>query len=737
MQLKIYQENAIQYLLEKSKKLLSYSGNKKLIFKAPTGSGKTIMMAEFLKLLAKNPEFRLLLSFIWTAPRQLHIQSRDKLEKYFEDSRTLKCSFFEDLDDRKIGENEILFFNWESINKADNIYIRENERENNLSNILERTKEENREIVLIIDESHHHATSEISRRLIRDIGPKLTIEVSATPVVEDPDDSVTVQLEDVKTEGMIKKAVLLNPGFDNVLKGKKIKSKLSEGSEDIVLEVALQKRKEVSRGYKKERRAINPLVLIQLPDRKTKLEDVIKEKVIRILKDKYKITTENGKLAIHLSGHHENLENISKPNNEVKVLIFKQALALGWDCPRAQILALFRDWKSMVFSIQTIGRIMRMPEPAIGHYNINNLNYGYVYTNLENIEIKEDIARDYITIYTSKRKKSYRPIDLLSCYRKRHRERTRLSSLFITIFLEEAKKYGLKKKMNTKARQVDLKLISDWKSEDIDKLKGVKIVGDKLLEATSFDLQRMFDFFVRKNLTPFYPEDRSIGRVKESIYKFFEQELKLKYSEKQDLIIRTVLSDKNIQHFINVIDVAKEKYKEEVMKREPELSFVKRWNVPESITFGSNYIEEDQKKSIMQPFFSDGRWKTERAFIKFLEKSGKIVWWFKNGERDATFFAVPYNDGEDRPFYVDFIIKLKDGRISLFDTKGGMTQKIAGPKIDGINKYIKKENKKGRKIFGGIVINTDQKSYRGRWLYFDKISKELRNDFSNWKILEF
>jgi len=46
MQLKIYQENAIDDLLTKSKRLLGYSGSKKLVFKSPTGSGKTIMMAE-------------------------------------------------------------------------------------------------------------------------------------------------------------------------------------------------------------------------------------------------------------------------------------------------------------------------------------------------------------------------------------------------------------------------------------------------------------------------------------------------------------------------------------------------------------------------------------------------------------------------------------------------------------------------------------------------------------------
>jgi len=96
MQLKIYQENAIDGLLTKAKRLLGYSGNKKLVFKSPTGSGKTIMMAEFLKQLVDDREIRQSLGFIWTAPRQLHIQSREKLENYFETSRALKCSYFED-----------------------------------------------------------------------------------------------------------------------------------------------------------------------------------------------------------------------------------------------------------------------------------------------------------------------------------------------------------------------------------------------------------------------------------------------------------------------------------------------------------------------------------------------------------------------------------------------------------------------------------------------------------------
>jgi len=740
MQLKIYQENAIDKLLEETKSLLGYSGSKKLIFKAPTGSGKTIMMAEFLKDLAEDRNIKQQFSFIWTAPRQLHTQSKEKLENYFEQSRALKCSYFEDLDDRKINENEILFFNWESINRSDNIYIRDNEQDFNLSKVLERTKEEGREIILVIDEAHHHATSEISQGLIQMIDPKLAIEVSATPVIQDPDDMVSVELEDVKKEGMIKKAVILNDNFDNFIKEGKINTqKLSGGSEELVIDAAIEKREELLRAFKKEGVNVNPLVLIQLPDRKTSLEDRIRERVESVLKNKYNISIEKGnnKLAVWLSGEHINKEEVEKSDNYVEVLLFKQAIALGWDCPRAQILILFREWHSPIFSIQTVGRIMRMPEPDKGHYSMDVLNYGYIYTNLENIEIQEDISRDYITTYKSRRREDYEPINLLSCYPKRHREKTRFSTLFTEIFLEKAKEYNLKSRIDFTARKIDIKIISDYKAGDIDALTHAKIVGDMQIEISGFDLQKLFDFFVRNNLTPFYPEERSVNRVKESIYKFFESELNMWYGDKWEEIVQIVLSEKNLQHFVNVLDEVKEKYQIETNKRESELVDFENWNIPESSPFGKDDIKEDRNKSIMQPFYRKGDWKPEKAFVEFLEKSESIVWWFKNGDRDATFLAIPYENGEKKPFYIDFIVELKDGRIGLFDTKSGITLKVAGAKIDGLHDYIKEENNKGKNLFGGIVTNTDQREYKGRWIYFDKTSSELKdNNFGNWKDLD-
>jgi len=184
-----------------------------------------------------------------------------------------------------------------------------------------------------------------------------------------------------------------------------------------------------------------------------------------------------------------------------------------------------------------------------------------------------------------------------------------------------------------------------------------------------------------------------------------------------------------------VIYIAKVKYQAEVIVRESEMMSIENWNIPETLSYGSEYARVDVKKSIMQPFFSDGKWKTETVFVDFLEKSEAVEWWFKNGDRDATFFAVPYQNGEQKPFYIDFIIKLKDGRVGLFDTKAGLTKEVAGPKIEGLHKYVQGQNKKNKKLFGGIVVNTDR-NYHGRWVYFDRPSKDFRkDDFSNWQDL--
>ncbi len=729
IELKNYQKEAVERLKEKVERALKLPENEIVIFQAPTGSGKTLMVSETLKKLVKEGKYGKKLSFIWISVRMLHEQSKEKLEKYYEDDRLIQCSYFEDLEDRKIGENEILFINWHSINKKDiNIYVRENEQDNNLNTIIQNTREEGRDIILIIDESHHTAKSERSKELIETIGPKVTIEVSATPKHKNIAKEIEViDISEVKAEEMIKSEIAVNPGFLNIPENRR------KSSDELVIGEALKKREELAKLYKKEGTNINPLVLIQLPDKRSNLINK-KDEVLRILKDKFNITEENGKLAVWLSEEKtDTLVNIDKPDNEVEILVFKQAIALGWDCPRAQILVIFRESKSFTFTIQTIGRIMRMPE--LKYYSHNELNKGYVFTNLPNITITEYYAKDYITIYEAKRdNKLYKNISLPSIYLKRQRARTRLSGEFVKIFMQLAEETNLKKKITVRPSKIVSPIIADGKIFNIDKTGEIEHKGTIDVQLNETELQQRFDKFIYDNCTPYAPADSS-DRTKTAIYNFFNQKFRLKKYDPQ--VQRIVLGKENVQVFVDLINLAKERYKIEVVEKiseKRELQEVPKWEVPVIISYNSKYKREEHPKSIMKPFYTKKPSKPEKMFMEMLDKSKKVKWWFKNGENEIKYFAVLYKDenGFERGFYVDFIVQFTDGTIGLFDTKSGMTAKDAGPRAEGLQKYIKEQNKKGKKLWGGIAIYVN-----GTWRYNDNEKYEYNpNDLSSWKFLE-
>ena len=724
IELRDYQRNAVEGLCGKVERSIRSPENKIVIFQAPTGSGKTFMVSEMLKQLVKNRKDDKKLAFVWVSVRMLHEQSKEKLEKYYEDDRLIQCSHFEDLEDKQIGENEILFINWHSINKKDiNIYIKENEQDNNLNSMIRNTKEEEREIILIIDESHHTAKSEKSRELIETISPKVTIEVSATPHLENPFEIESVDLGDVKTQEMIKSEIAVNPEFMDIKTGPK-------DVDTLIIEQALKKREELKKFYKKEGTDINPLVLIQLPDKKSNLINK-KDEVIGILKDKFGITENNGKLAVWLSEDKtDNLENIEKNDDKAEVLVFKQAIALGWDCPRAQILVIFRESKSFIFTIQTIGRIMRMPE--MKYYKEEELNKGFVFTNLPNIEITEHYAKDYVTISESKRDNSrYKNIELPSIYLKRQRERTRLSGKFIGIFMRVAEETNLKAKITTRPSKIVIPIIADGKIVDIDKKGEIEHKGHIDVKLNQLELQQKFDRFIHDNCTPYAPADSS-DRMKTAIYTFFEKKFKIKKFNPQAQ--RLTLGKENVQPFVDAINLSKERYKAEVVEQimeEREKRETPNWEVPLLISYNSRYNRESHQKSIMQPCYTRKPSRPEQLFMSLLDGSAKVDWWFKNGETEPKYFAALYKDEKEyeRAFYVDFIVKFKDGSIGLFDTKEGITARDAGPRAKGLQEYIKKN--KTKKLWGGIAVPVN-----GTWRYRDKNDEYNPNSFPDWKVLE-
>ena len=728
--LKTYQENAIHELISKLKKLLSYEGRFTISFKAPTGSGKTLMVSEVLTRLAGDISNRAPLSFVWISVRSLPEQSKNKLEGYLLNNNSIKCSYFEELQDRKINENEILFINWESINKKNiNIIIRENEQNNNLNSVIKNTKEEGRKIILVIDESHHTANADRSRALINIIDPAVTLEVSATPVQKVYDESVTVHLPDVKEEHMIKSEVAVNPKF----LGLEVENK---SSDEVIIEQAIETRERLLSQLKKEGSIVNPLLLIQLPDKRSELDEK-KEDVIKLLDSKFGINESNGKLAIWLSEDKSpSLVDIEKPDNKVEVLIFKQAIALGWDCPRASILVIFRELRSFTFTIQTVGRIMRMPE--LRYYKSDELNKAYVFTNLQNVLIEGDELQDYITVDESHRdNRKYHNISLRSVSVKRLRERTRLSGEFVKIFQKVASETNLQENINTTPESISDFIIADGKINNIDQMGNIESQGSISIKSKPEEIDRKFELFVWKNCSPYAPAYSS-DRIKNAIYTFLKEKFEIeKYSEQAQTI---AIGTENVKLFEETLQIAKETYQKDVVEklnRRGEFIEEPQWEIPEFISYNEKYYVFSSAKSIMQPFYKyKDASKPEVNFMKLLDNSDKVKWWFKNREGEPKYFSVGYVDDEgyNSAFYVDFIVQFNDGTIGLFDTKAGITASntAAKAKAEALQKYIKDENSKGKKLRGGIVIPAGTSSFSWRINENPIYSDDFAN-LSNWK----
>ncbi len=755
-----YQREAVDELARKTIKLLDESGNrKKLVFKAPTGAGKTVMSSQLLdELVTQFAELGREAAFIWIAPNKLHQQSYMKMRNFFSETRVLRPVMYDELDHSVNGyihPSEVFFVNWESINKDKNVMVRESENSASLYDITRRTKEEHGlPIIVIIDEEHMFGgkLAKQSEKVLKNIEPKVEIRISATPITS-PDELVSISRDQVIREEMIKDGITINPLLAEI--------PIGVGENEYMLEVALQKREELRQAYEKLGVRINPLLLIQLPNDNSEVVDEAERTIIEMVKTRlesmHEITTANGKLAIWLSGEKVNLDGIENDYNLTEALLFKQAIALGWDCPRAAVLLIYRNISSETFGVQTVGRIMRMPEQK--YYPDPILNHGWVYTNLSRDKI-EIVAEDmnYISkSLVSYRRESLQNVSLPSVYSERlSADRNRLGSDFYPVLVEmfnsnwfkhpvqymlfddspfddEATKkdnydprfmkdYEHNRKMATLYGGIDfcnhgvqVQLISDVEVTgdagvtDVDESKQVKYAKNQT------ELMAMFNKFCEKRLLGF--EKISVTSLRGYILQLMEDYLGIFETDTP----RTILYYKNRPKFADVIDKAVAKYVKKIgIRRDRAKSRSFReytWEVPETREYNesANDVVSEVKQHAMLPFIRQKQVSMpERRFEVFLEANKESIdWWYKNGDEGKQHYAISYEatGGAKTLFYVDFVIRMKNGQIFLFDTKSQQSDLEAPNKHNALLDYIESERNRSLHLLGGVLIEVKENWY--------------------------
>ncbi len=707
------------------------------------------------------------LCFIWMTigKGDLHGQSKRSLERIFGGFPRVSLIEGEFTGGReRIVQNEVIVANWEKLRSKDgkssewkNLAMKDGERLN-FRDVLEKTKEQ-RKIILIIDESHISASTSRAQELRELIAADVTIEVSATPsikisaedIIETRAGLVKVNAKDVIEEGMIKKELVINEDIEKIAKSE-------EDSQAVVLGAAYEKRLELKKAFAKEGTNINPLVLIQVPTSEAGEQKI--DAVKQFLGDKG-VTEKNGKLAIWLAEQKsEAIEWIAESDNEIEFLIFKQAIDTGWDCPRAHILVKFRESSNIAFEIQTVGRILRMPEQK--HYENEDLNRGYIYTNLESISVKkEEYNPNIIKHLKADRIKEYKPLKLESYYKSRA-DYGDITSSFTPVFekimnrelgLEDVEKSAkIKILLKNKGLDIDLKkyqqqIIADTNisAKNFDELQGnIDPAAMAKLGVAADELQVFFEQMLKSQLGPFRNVKRSIPSVKTAIYLWFRKYLSSEEWYEEVLLIQKICMHKDNRTTIEkILTKAIDEYKTvketEVRKRVEESEKKYTFELPTELFYNefTDEIVETKKFAYKPSYLNVDRSAPERSFEKFLNNSAsKIKWWWKNGESKQDYFGLKYEySGAIYTFYPDYLVQFVDGRMGIFEVKDSRDREgktYTKAKAEALQKYIIEQHNK--KLFGGIVIerNTDWIINQKSKYDWDKCE---HSDWREWGIL--
>jgi type III restriction enzyme len=558
---------------------------------------------------------------------------------------------------------------------------------------------------------------------------------------------VTIERESVVAEEMIKKQVILNP---DIYEGYSDERELNQH----LIHKALEKRNQLAAFYRQLGININPLLLIQLPNDTSEtmtVEDTAIAELVKVyLKEICDIHVDNGKLAIWLSKEKANLDNLEQSDNLAEVLLFKQAIALGWDCPRAAVLLIFRKMQSETFTIQTVGRILRMPEQKF--YPINALNLGYVYTDiskdriqivaedmdylnkdalmaLRREEIKNVALDSYYSVYKSSDRNRLGPDFkkvLIECF-KRNWVLAAAPSLFTfgeedgEIIIIPTTASGDPTKSPTLANREKVANIIrfDVKSINIEipsdmvmpEEVGIYDIEKKSKFArTAGELQRIYTEYCREQIGGKFETVHSTGvlsgyllEAMEELFELFEQDA-----------MKVILYHLNKPKFTAIIQLALKLYSDQLQakrKAAKERGYESyKWEVPAERFYKeeTHHLVKGVADHALLPFIElNNAFTPEKRFSAFLEKhSDDIEWWYKNGDEGKQHYSVPYTNskGELSLFYVDFVVRMKNEQIFLFDTKSEESDSEAPNKHNALLKYMQHPDRAEQNLKGGVII---------------------------------
>lgn len=368
-----------------------------ILLQAPTGSGKTLMLGRALEAVRGQLSAKTV--WFWFAPYAgLVTQTRSAL--------TAQCGGLRQRDvyaDREASaarDGDVFVQTWASVAvvKKESRKVRtDKEASLSVDSMIAELRERGFRIGVVIDEAHLNFGSGAAATadfFLNVLSPDFTVLATATPN--------DAKLEKFERDAGLKVASRVTVAREAVVKAGLNKIGLMVGAlrfkeEDRALidtEVATLTAGWSQHSFIKDKLAekgisLTPLMLVQVEDQQEGKEDP----VARVKERLIEIGVPEKAIAVHTSGEPDPAFHTLAYDPEIEVLVFKLAVATGFDAPRAWTLVSVRPSRGRDFGLQIVGRIMRV-HPLVRplHGTEPLLDRGYVFMSDPELQVGLDEA---------------------------------------------------------------------------------------------------------------------------------------------------------------------------------------------------------------------------------------------------------------------------------------------------------------------------------------------------------
>ena len=396
-ELMAFQKTAVSKLLNELTSAVAYhkvDGKPQVIaFRAPTGSGKTIVMATVIEDVFCGNESRIEepeAIFVWLSDSpQLNEQSRMKIILKADKIQPSQCVTIQEdsFDQETLDDGHIYFLNTQKLGKASRLVNAGDDRTWTIWQTLQNTAEQKGDhLYIVIDEAHRgmqdreaarattimqkflkgsdrdglspmpivfgmSATDERFRRLVGNI-PSIPHYVDVSP-------------DEVRASGLLKDRIIITyPEQDTI-------------DDMVILQAAADEWKSKCDHWNyyctsQKSQQVRPVFVIQVENRSsnsasaTEIGECIRKIEARTGAhfNEFEVVHTFGQTgtieAAGLKIPHVDAADIAD-NKKIRVVFFKENLSTGWDCPRAETMMSFRHAQDATYIAQLLGRMIRTP----------------------------------------------------------------------------------------------------------------------------------------------------------------------------------------------------------------------------------------------------------------------------------------------------------------------------------------------------------------------------------------